>query len=288
MAWEISVAGSVTLDDVTTPHGHRTEQQGGSAVYFALAAAAYARVHLLGVVGDDGAGSALATLDDPAIDCSGLDIRSGATFRWRATHDFARWVTECEESLPGVYADWQPVVPAPASAADVLFLGSMSPRQQLTILEQSQPQVVGADTMAVHIDADDGAVHRVAEASDVLFVNRSELSLLVNRPEEDWQASARDLCGTGRLRLVVVKAGPLGAACVTADRVLEREAHPVATVVDPTGAGDSLAGGFLGACARRERHPLDMLDEALDAGLISAAAAITAFGPDGLRRLRAA
>jgi sugar/nucleoside kinase (ribokinase family) len=285
VAWEICVAGSVTLDDVTTPHGHRTEQQGGSAVYFALAAAAHATVHLVGVVGDDGASSARSTLDDPAIDSSGLLVRQGPTFRWKATHDFERWVTACEESRPGVYEDWQPTVPTPASAAEVLFLGSMPPRQQLSVLGQSRARIVGADSMAVHIGANDPPVQQVAEASDVLFLNRSELSLLVDRPEDDWQASARDLCGRGRLRLVVVKAGPLGAACVSADRVLEREAHAVSAVVDPTGAGDSLAGGFLGACARRQRHPLDMLDEALDAGLRSAAAAITAFGPDGLRRI---
>jgi sugar/nucleoside kinase (ribokinase family) len=91
------------------------------------------------------------------------------------------------------------------------------------------------------------------------------------------------LIGRGRLRLVVVKAGPLGAAAVTRDAVLERSAHPVDTVLDPTGAGDALAGGFLGACAAAESDPVDYLEPALAAGLRQAAAAISDFGPSGLQ-----
>ena len=288
MGWRLAVAGTVTLDDVTTPAGSRRRQQGGSAVYFALAAAALAPVHVIGVVGADGERSARQALDVPGVDLDGLEVAAGPTFRWTATHDFVRWVTSEEASAPGVSAAWVPAPPPAARAAEVLFLGSMDPSQQLGVLAGSEARLVGSDSMTVHIGVDADRVRAVLEGSDVLFLNRAELSALTGAAEADWVDAARNLIGRGRLRLAVVKAGPLGVGVVSAGRVVSRDAHPVDPVVDPTGAGDALAGGFLGACARAGRDPLSMLDEALDAGLRRAAAAIGTFGTDGLRRSQAA
>ncbi len=282
MAWAIAAAGTVTIDDVTTPLGRGTEQQGGSAVYFSLAAAPYAPVHLVGVVGRDGEERLRRTAAAVGVDLAGLEVSAEPTFRWRATHDFEHWVTACEHSEPGAYASWRPRLEGEVARADVLFLGSMPPAAQLEALSQSQARLVGADSMTVYIGSQHRRVTAVVEAADVLFLNRTELGALTDRPADDWREAARALCGRGRLRLVVVKAGPLGAACVTAGGVIERAAHPVGTVVDPTGAGDALAGGFLGACARAEADPLDHLSEALDAGLRRAAQAISSFGPAGL------
>jgi sugar/nucleoside kinase (ribokinase family) len=267
VAWRITATGTVTIDDVTTPLGHGTEQQGGSAVYFSLAAAPFVPVHMVA-----GAG----------VDLEGLEVSVQPTFRWRATHDFERWVTACEQSDEGAYASWRPRITGAAAAAEVLFLGSMPPGLQLEALAQSRARVIGADSMTVYIGAQRERVTSVVEAADVLFLNRTELAALSDRPAEHWREAARDLCGRRRLRVVVVKAGPLGAACVTATEVVERAAHPVGTVVDPTGAGDALAGGFLGACARAEKDPVDHLVEALEAGLRRAAQAISRFGPEGL------
>jgi sugar/nucleoside kinase (ribokinase family) len=159
----------------------------------------------------------------------------------------------------------------------------MPPASQLEALSQSRARVVGADSMTVYIGGSErDRVVEVVESADVLFLNRAELATLAGRPAGEWRDSAAALCGRGRLRVVVVKAGPVGAACVTATEVVERAAHPVGTVVDPTGAGDALAGGFLGACAGAETDPLDLLVEALDAGLARAAQAISRFGPEGL------
>jgi sugar/nucleoside kinase (ribokinase family) len=107
---------------------------------------------------------------------------------------------------------------------------------------------------------------------------------LTGLPADDWLESSRSLCGQGRLRAVVVKAGPVGAAVVTPTSVVERQAHPVEQVLDPTGAGDSLAGGFLGACARAERDDDAFFATALDEGLRCAADAIVAFGTEALQR----
>ena len=282
MAWPITATGTVTIDDVTTPHGRSTEQQGGSAVYFSLAAAPFALVHLVGIVGRDGEERLRRTAALAGVELDGLEVSGRPTFRWRATHDFERWVTACEEADEGAYRSWRPRLRGAAADAEVLFLGSMPPASQLEALSQSRARVVGADSMTVYIGSQRERVVSVVEAADVLFLNRAELAALTGRPADEWRVAARGLCGRGRLRVVVVKAGPLGAACVTADEVVERAAHPVGAVIDPTGAGDALAGGFLGACARAEEAPHEHLVEALDAGLRRAAQAISRFGPDGL------
>jgi len=281
MAWEISGAGTVTFDDLTTPHGHHSELQGGSAVYFGIAAARYCRTHLIGVVGRDGEASARAALAGTGIDLDGLEVADGPTFRWRATQDFETWVTSSEASRPGVYLTWRPKVPPAAAAAPVLFLGSMAPAQQMAVIRQSDARLIGADSMLLFIHAEREAFMEVALAADILFLNRAEFCALSGASEERWTDAAQGLCGQGRLRLVVVKAGPLGAVCVSRDGIIEQDAHPV-MVVDPTGAGDAFAGGFLGACAVAERDPLDHLQAALDAGLRCAAAAISTFGTLGL------
>jgi len=282
VAWAITATGTVTLDDVTTPHGRRADQQGGSAVYFALAAAPFAPVHLVGVVGRDVEERVRRTAVAAGVDLEDLEVSAAPTFRWRATHDFESWVTACEHTEEGALTGWRPRLGQAAAAAEVLFLASMPPATQLAALAQSGARLIGADSMTVYIGGQRDAVTAVAEAADVLFLNRAELAALSGLPGERWREAAAALCGRGRLRVVVVKAGPLGAACVTADRVVERGAHPAGTVVDPTGAGDALAGGFLGACARAGRDPVEHLEEALDAGLRRAAQAISHFGPEGL------
>jgi sugar/nucleoside kinase (ribokinase family) len=283
VAWAITATGTVTIDDVTTPAGRATDLQGGSAVYFSLAAAPFAPVRIVGVVGRDGEARLREIAGGAGVDLDGLEVSGEPTFRWRAIHDFERWVTACEHAEAGAYASWRPRLDGIAAAAEVLFLGSMPPASQLEALAQSGARVVGADSMTVYIGGPErDRVVKVAESADVLFLNRTELAALSDRPAAEWRESAAALCGRSRLRVVVVKAGPLGAACVTATEVVERAAHPVGAVVDPTGAGDALAGGFLGACARAELDPLDHLVEALDAGLARAAQAISRFGPEGL------
>jgi len=284
VVWDIAVAGTVTLDDVVTPEGSASAQQGGSAVYFALAASRYARVHAVGTVGADGAGSLRATVAGCDVSIEGVEASSLPTMHWWARHDFDRWVTAEERTEQGAYEAWRPMLPPAAVAAPVLFVGSMRPDLQVETLHQSRAHLIGSDSMTVYIGGRGDDVRAVAEASDVLFLNRSELSGLTGLDADDWLESARALCGRGRLRAVVVKAGPVGAAVVTASSVIERAAHPVETVVDPTGAGDSLAGGFLGACARAERDDDEFFGTALGEGLRCAADAIVAFGPTALRR----
>ncbi|MEO9044069.1 MAG: PfkB family carbohydrate kinase [Candidatus Dormibacter sp.] len=278
VTWEIAVAGTVHADDITTPAGRRPFELGGSAVYFALAAAGTATVHLNGIVGRDHAGAFVDLMGGRPITLAGLVIVDEPTFRWHARHDFDRWVAVDTVSEDGCDASWQPRLPQAAARAQVLFLASMRPALQRDVLAQSSARLVAADSMTDYTEPERDAVREVAHACDVLFLNRSELASLTGAPVTTWRQEAIAMCGVGRLRAVVVKGGPDGASVVTGDGIVTRPAVRVSEVVDPTGAGDALAGGFLAACAEAERDDTEFFPTALEAGLRSAAKAISQFG----------
>ena len=284
MPWEITVAGTVHMDAITTPHGRRFRQIGGSALYFALAAAPHAPVHLNAIVGDDAEAELRQTLDGLPVDLGGLAVSDGPTFRWHAVHDFQRWIAQTVAEEPGCESEWRPRLSPEAARAEVLFLGSMRPSLQREILAQSSARLIGMDSMTCFTGPERDAVLDVVSGCDIVFLNRLELSSLV--PEApDWAAAARSLLGRGRLRVLVVKAGPTGAVLMTSTTTLERPAAPVDVVVDPTGAGDAVAGGFLGFCAAAGRDDDAVFPEALQDGLSRAAVTIGTFGTEGLRRL---
>jgi sugar/nucleoside kinase (ribokinase family) len=277
--WEVAVAGTLHRDDITTPHGRRTSL-GGSAVYCALAAARHARVHLNGIVGSDTAAAFRALLPE-TVGSSGVVVSDSPTFVWHAVHDFDRWVTAHESAEPGCDPEWRPLLERASRDAPVLFVGSMHPGLQRDVLSQSSARLIGSDSMTVFMADHADLVREVALASDVLFLNTAELEALTGG--DDWRVSARALCGQGRLRAVVVKQGPDGAACVTAANIVAMPAHPVETVIDPTGAGDAVAGGFLGMCAEHERDDEPFFADALAEGVRCAGDAVSAFGLEGLR-----
>jgi cytidine kinase len=284
VTWEVAVAGTFHNDDLTTPAG-RQDALGGSAVYFPLAAARYAPVHVNGIVGSDTAPDFRRILAHPGIDLEGMVVSTSPTFRWHAVHDFDRWVTSDESSEPGCDPEWEPVLTERSRRAEVFFVASMDPSLQRAVLDQSVASLIGADSMTVFIESRRDEVRALIERVDVLFLTATELAALAG--EDDWRVTAEGLCGRGRLRAVVVKHGPLGAACVTAGQIVERPAAPVTAVVDPTGAGDALAGGFLGFVAKVERSDDATFASALDEGIRCAAEAIVDFGTGGLSAARA-
>jgi sugar/nucleoside kinase (ribokinase family) len=283
VTWEVAVAGTFHRDDVTTPAGRR-DVLGGSAVYFALAASRFAPVHVNGIVGADTADDYRRMLDSPAIHLDGMVVSDLPTFRWHAAHDFERWVTSHESAEPGADPEWRPLLREPSRQAEVLFVASMNPRLQRDVLDQSSARLIGTDSMTEFIERRPEEVLAVVERADILFLTAAELAALTG--DDDWRASATGLLGRGRLRAVVVKRGPRGAACVSAGAVLEMAAVPVPRVVDPTGAGDSLAGGFLGRVAQSGRADEAAWEIALGEGMRCAADAVIEFGTAGLVRTR--
>lgn len=279
MTSDVAVAGTFHRDDITTPHG-REWTLGGSAAYFAIAAGRYAPVHVNGIVGGDTAEEYRAMLRGTTIDLRGIVVCDKPTFVWHAVHDFERWATASESAEPGCDPEWHPQLNDESRAAPVLFLGSMDPDLQRVVLQQSRARLIGADSMRVFMRDRRDEVRAVVEAADVLFLNSEEVELLSG--VDGWREASRSLIGRGRLRAVVVKLGPDGAACVTRDTVHELPADHVERVVDPTGAGDALAGGFLGLCAREERAGDDAYAQALAEGVTCAASAVSTFGTAGL------
>lgn len=280
MTWEVAVAGTLHSDDLTTPAGRR-DVLGGSAVYFPLAAARYAPVHINGIVGSDTVAEYRRILADPNIDLDGMVVSDTPTFRWHAVHDFDRWVTSSESAEPGCDPEWEPVLAERSRRAEVFFVGSMDPTLQRAVIDQSAANLIGADSMTVFIEERPDEVLSLIAQVDVLFLTVAELAALTGSPDAHKTAAA--LCGNGRLRAVVVKRGPDGAACVTAGGIVELPASPVPRVVDPTGAGDALAGGFLGYLAKLERSDEPVFGAALAEGIRCAADAIVDFGTGGLR-----
>jgi sugar/nucleoside kinase (ribokinase family) len=280
VAWDIAVAGTFHRDDVTTPRG-QAESFGGSAAYFALAAARYAHVFVNGIAGRDAQETYEAMFEGLPVDTNGLVISEEPTFVWHVVHDFDRWVTASESAEEGCDPEWVPSLAPHSRDAPVLFLASLRPELQRAVLEQSHARLIAVDSMKLYIATQRAEVLNLVRASDVLFLAADELALLSG--QQEWHDAARSLCGEGRLRCVIVKRGPLGAACVTSKGIVELAAEPVTEVLDPTGAGDALAGGFLGWCAQHERDDDDHFASALREGVRCAAGAVAAFGVAGLQ-----
>ncbi|HUY60598.1 MAG TPA: PfkB family carbohydrate kinase, partial [Candidatus Dormibacteraeota bacterium] len=207
-AWPITAAGTLALDDLSTPAGAVREEPGGSAAYFALAAADPGPVHIVAALGADGAAVA-AAVAHPRLDLTGVVRLPGQTYRWRAVHDPQTGAVTGDQQRFGVYLGWRPAVPAAAAAAPVCFVGSMAPAHQLSVLRQCRrARLRAADTMVDFIDAERDAVLAVLAAVDVAFLNERELLALAGERGADPLAAARSLLGRGRTRAVVWTRGP--------------------------------------------------------------------------------
>ena len=283
MTWDVAVAGTLHIDDITTPHG-RAVSHGGSAAYFALAAARYAPVHVNGITGAETARWYEMLFGESGIDPCGLAVGDTGTTRWHAVHDFAQWVTASESVEPGCDSEWAGTLSQHSREAEVLFLASFEPSKQRTARAESGARLVGFDSMVSFITAAPQEITQLLSQCDVAFFNQAELLALTRDP--DWRRAARRLCDAYGVGAVVVKRGPAGAACVSSRGVIEEPAVSI-DVVDPTGAGDALAGGFLGYCATVERADDHTYQRALREGIRCASMALTSFGLDGLRCAKA-
>ncbi len=275
----MTAAGTIGFDDLTTPSGHASRVPGGSALYFSLAASRLCQVRPVAALGEDGS-ELLGLLDESGIDRVGVERMAGATYRWTAVHSEAGG-PEAETQQFGVYEEWSPRVPQACRDSEILFLGSMPPRAQLAVLGQcSGADLVAIDTMRDFIASERELLLELILAADIFFANRFELEALMGGGAA--LNRARSLLEGDRLRVVVVKEGAAGATLVT--RVGHRlvPAEAVERAVDPTGAGDALAGGMLGRLAQLRSSDEEALLAGLEEGVRAAARAISAFSVEGL------
>jgi sugar/nucleoside kinase (ribokinase family) len=237
------VVGSIALDSVETPFGKTEEALGGSAVFFACAGSILHPVQVVGGVGRDYPMGELQRLAQRGMDLRGVTVADGESFRWAGKYGFDLSTRETLETRLGVFANFHPVIPEPFRDSEFVFLGNIDPELQLDVLQQIRtPKFVACDTMNFWIQGKRTALLNLLQHVDVLLVNDSEVRELSG----DWHIhrAARWVMKHGP-KLVVVKKGEHGAVLVEKDRIFYVPAYPLDDVFDPTGAGDSFAGGFM-------------------------------------------
>ncbi|MBV8943924.1 MAG: sugar kinase [Solirubrobacterales bacterium] len=285
----ITVVGSVAFDAVKTPFGGRDRMLGGAATYFALAASFFDRVHVVGRVGADFGEEELAVLATRGTDVDDVErVPDGKSFFWAGEYGWDLNSRETLDTQLGVFADFQPHLSASSRACDVLFLANIQPELQLSVLEQcAQTKFVAMDSMNFWIDSARDALVEVIRRVDGVILNDAELRQLTERPS--LIAAAHDVLAMGP-SVVVAKQGEYGAALLTEDHFFALPAYPLETVVDPTGAGDTFAGGFVGFIARHIDRPLTdpVLRQAMAYGTALASFSVEEFGTERVERLTAA
>ena len=241
----LTVVGSIAFDSVRTPFGERERMLGGSAVHFALAARFFTDVHMVGPVGDDFGDEHTEMLASRGIDTSDVErVAGGETFFWRGHYEHDLNVAHTDDTRLGVFAEFEPKLSPTSAGADTLFLGNIQPELQRRVRAQCESARFAAlDSMNLWIDtARDALVAAIAEVDSVLL-NDAEIRMLTGEP--NLARAARSLMAMGP-SVVVAKRGEYGAALFTAEGFYGLPGMPLEDVRDPTGAGDSFAGGLLG------------------------------------------
>ncbi len=278
------VVGSIALDTVINPFKKAVDALGGSGTYFSYAASYFNEVRLVGVVGRDFPVKYLKEMKSRDIDLAGLEIVDGPTFRWTGEYKFDMNVRETKKLALGVFADFKPVLPAAYKKAGYLFLGNINPGLQLDVLKQmeTRPALVACDTIDFYIKTDLQKLLKVFKNVDILFINDSE---------------AREISGVSNLitagkkimklgpKMVIIKKGEHGCLLMAGSWNFAAPAYPLENVFDPTGAGDSFAGGFMGYISTIRKVSEAEIKRALIFGTVTASYCVEKFSVDRFRTL---
>ncbi len=277
------VVGSMAFDSVRTPFGEATDVLGGSATYFATAASFFTGVNLIAVVGEDFPEEHVAFLRSRGVDLTGLERRPGETFRWRGEYSHQLNEAQTLETQLNVLETFRPKIPESYRSPDVLFLGNIDPELQLDVLNQvNRPQLVACDTMNFWIDGKREALWKVLEKIDVLIINDGEARALGEDP--NLVKVAQGILSRGVTHLII-KRGEYGVLMFHGGEIFGAPAFPLEAVKDPTGAGDTFAGGFIGHLAATGDYSSMNLRQAVIYGSVMASFNVEAFSLDRLRSL---
>ncbi len=273
------IVGSIGLDTIETPVGQVIDALGGSAVYGALAASTFTDVFIVGVVGEDFPNEHLQLIQQHNINTDGLKVEPGKTFRWKGVyHDWNHADTISTEL--NVFAGFAPKLPESCKSCRSLLLGNIHPDLQLQVLDQiDHYQYVAFDTMNYWITGCPEKVKKVIERVGIVFMNEDEIMQFTD--SNNIFTAAQKTLAMGP-HLVIVKRGEYGCVVVSRDSYYFLPAYPVENVVDPTGAGDSFAGGFMGYLTGHSELSLDVIKQATRYGTIIAALNVSSFSVDRL------
>jgi sugar/nucleoside kinase (ribokinase family) len=278
------VVGSVALDSIETPTHHRDNVLGGSAVYFSYAASYFTPVRLVGVVGEDWPQEHTRLLQDRRIDTSGLQVvRGKKTFRWRGKYLPNMNDRETLEVHLNVFGEFNPVLPEEHRRSQYLFLANGSPRLQLRVLEQVPgARLIVADTMDLWIRNEYDDLMKLFQRVDGLVLNDAEAKLLTG--DENLVRAGLAICKMGP-KFVVIKKGEHGAMFFSDYETYVMPAFPTPEVIDPTGAGDSFAGGMMGYLAEQNNFEPVTLKKAMAYGIVTASYTVEDFSLDRLKKI---
>ena len=278
----VTVVGSVALDTVDTPSGENIEGLGGAATFFSLAAANYTDVNLVGVIGTDFPKEHIDLLASKGINLEGLEQVEGKTFRWKGHYHDDLNVRDTLETHLNVFEHFEPKLPQVAQDAPYLFCGNAHPAIQMMTLEQSNHKFVALDTMNLWIDIAHDELTDILKKIDCLIINDEEVIQLTQ--DHNLIRATRKIQEMGP-KIICTKKGEHGCLLFHGDQIFSAPAYPMMEVVDPTGAGDSFAGGFMGYIAQQDDTSFNTLKKAVIHGSAVASHLCSQFGPDGLTNI---
>jgi len=280
---KLLVVGSVAFDTVKTPFGEVDDVLGGSATYFSMAASFFTEVDLIAVVGEDFPEHHIEFLKSRGIDVSGLERRNGKTFRWKGEYTYQLNEAHTLDTQLNVLETFHPKIPAHYRDPDLLFLGNIDPELQMDVLNQVQrPKLVACDTMNFWIGGKQEELWKVLEKVDVLVINDGEARELGQ--DSNLVKVAQDILARGPKHLIV-KRGEYGVLMFNGKQTFGAPAFPLEMVKDPTGAGDTFAGGFMGHLAATKDFSDAGMRRAIIFGSVMASFNVEAFSLDRLRDL---
>ena len=274
------VVGSIALDTVETPRGRCDAILGGSATYFSWVARYFTDVYLVGVVGQDFPDAHRQRLQDRGVDLEGLQVADGATFRWHGRYSGDMSSAETVQVDLNVLGTFDPQIPERYRSSEFVFLANASPVLQMKVLEQvTGAALTVADTMNLYIETQRDELVELMGRVDGMVLNDGEARMFSE--QDNLLVAGREVLELGP-KFVIIKRGEHGATLFTADGIYPQTAFPTQQVVDPTGAGDSFAGGVMGFLASQGRWDTALLRRAMAYGTVCASFAVQDFSLRGL------
>ena len=282
----ILVVGSVAFDSVQTPFGEAKEILGGSATYFSVAASFFSRVKLVAVVGADFADENLEVFRKHAIDTRGLQQVPGRTFRWSGEYGFALNEAKTLDTQLNVFESFRPEIPDTYRDSEYVFLGNIDPILQREVLSQvRKPKLVACDTMNYWIQSKLEELKKTLALVDILIINDAEARMLTG--QSNLTKASKEIRSWGP-KALVVKKGEYGVGLFMDGSIFGAPAFPLEEVFDPTGAGDSFAGGFVGYLAKAGRFDDATIRKAVIYGSVMASFNVEDFSLNRLKNLSSA
>lgn len=279
----ILVVGSVAFDSIQTPFGEVDEVLGGSGCYFSTSASFFTDVSLVAVVGDDFPQEHIDFLQSRNIDLTGLQKSPGATFRWKGRYEYDLNEAHTLETHLNVFETFQPQLPESYCDAEYVFLANIDPELQLDVLQQvKNPRLVACDTMNFWIDGKKQALIKTLGRVDILVINEAEVRQLADEPN---LIKAAEIIRSFGPKTLVVKRGEYGVLMFGEGSIFSAPAYPLEEVFDPTGAGDTFAGGFVGYLAATRNLTEHNLRKAIVFGTVMASFTVEKFSLERLKEI---